>query len=76
MGGYLKKCLVILMTGTLLAGMASCGNKENDIVNLVEDVEEDRKVVNLFGPMEKSNPDAGNIARSAHDLTIMMAEEK
>ena len=76
MGRYLKKSLIIFMAGTLLAGAASCKNKENDMVNLAEDVKEDKKIVNLFGPMEKSNPDAANIARSAHDLTVMMAEEE
>ena len=76
MGRYLKKSLIIFMAGTLLAGGASCKNKENDMVNLAEDVKEDKKIVNLFGPMEKSNPDAANIARSAHDLTVMMAEEE
>ncbi len=76
MGRYLKKSLIIFMAGTLLAGSASCKNKENDMVNLAEDVKEDKKIVNLFGPMEKSNPDAANIARSAHDLTVMMAEEE
>ena len=76
MGRYLKKSLIIFMAGTLLAGSASCKNKENYMVNLAEDVKEDKKIVNLFGPMEKSNPDAANIARSAHDLTVMMAEEE
>jgi raffinose/stachyose/melibiose transport system substrate-binding protein len=33
-------------------------------------------VVNLFSPMEKSNPNAENVARTAADLTISMAEER
>ena len=57
-------------------GMAACGKKEDDTVNLAEDTVREKKVVNLFGPMEKSNPDAKNIARSAHDLTVIMAEEE
>ena len=32
-------------------------------------------VVNLFGPMEKTNPEAENIARSAFDQTVIMAED-
>ncbi len=32
-------------------------------------------MVNLFSPMEKTDPDAENVARSATDLTIAMAEE-
>lgn len=76
MRSYFKKCLVILMAGVLFAGTVSCGNKKNEMVNLAENEKEDKKVVNLFGPMEKSNPDVDNIARSAHDLTVMMAEEE
>lgn len=72
----LKKCLVILMAGVLFAGTASCGGKKNEMMNLAENEKEEKKVVNLFGPMEKSNPDVDNIARSAHDLTVMMAEEE
>ena len=33
-------------------------------------------VVRFYSPMEKSDPDAENVARSASDLTIAMAEEK
>ena len=73
---YMRKSLVILIAGALLAGTAACGNKENEMVNLVDEDKEEKKVVNLFGPMEKSKPDANNIARSAHDLTVMMAEEE
>ena len=45
------------------------------MINWREVVKKNTKVVNLFGPMEKSNPNADNIARSAHDLTVIMAEE-
>ena len=34
------------------------------------------RFVNLFSPMEKIDPDAENVARSASDLTVMMAEEQ
>ena len=33
-------------------------------------------MVNLFSPMEKTDPNAKNIARTASDLTVAMAEEK
>ena len=32
--------------------------------------------MNLFSPMEKTDPNAKNIARTASDLTVAMAEEK
>ena len=33
-------------------------------------------MVNLFGPMEKSKPNAENAARNAFDRTIAIAEER
>ena len=36
---------------------------------------EDEKIVNLFSPMEKTEPDAENTARNAFDQTIAIAEE-
>ncbi len=69
-----KLCFILLLTVMLFVGAAACGKKDG-MVNLAEDVKKNTKVVNLFGPMEKSNPNADNIARSAHDLTVIMAEE-
>ena len=44
--------------------------------NLISQEKEAARVVNLFSPMEKTDPNAKNIARSASDLTVAMAEEK
>jgi raffinose/stachyose/melibiose transport system substrate-binding protein len=41
---------------------------------IIEDREEKREV-NLFSPMEKTDPDADNVARTASDLTVAMAEK-
>ena len=54
--------------------LAACGG-DDELKNLVQDTEEEERVVNLFSPMEKTDPDAENVARSATDLTIAMAEE-
>lgn len=43
--------------------------------NLISQEEEALRVVNLFSPMEKTDPNAKNIARTASDLTVAMAEE-
>ena len=51
---------------------ASCAQEPR---NLVTQREEAERVVNLFSPMEKTDPDAENVARTAADLTIAMAEE-
>ncbi len=71
----------MILAAACLAGMTVCtaaacadsGNKDN---NLIISEEENEKVVNFFSPMEKMNPDAENVARSASDQTVFMAEEK
>lgn len=55
---------------------AACGSDMGSVENLVMEDEGNGKVVKLFGPMEKSKPDAENILRSAFDETIQMAEER
>lgn len=74
--GNLKKFAITCLAGTVVFIMTACGNKEGKSRNLVTSDDKDKKVVNLFGPMEKSNPDADNMARTAFDITIGMAEKK
>ncbi len=63
----------------LLAGMllltAACGSGTPS-QNLLPSDQVSVPVVNLFSPMEKTDPNAENVARTAADLTIAMAEEK
>ena len=54
--------------------LVSCGSHE-DPKNLIPQDTETERVVNLFSPMEKTDPNAENVARTASDLTIAMAEE-
>ena len=68
---WITACLAALTVLTL----ASCGG-HGDPKNLVAQEDEEKRVVNLFSPMEKSDPNAENVARTAADLTIAMAEEK
>lgn len=56
--------------------LVSCGNKEESGVNLVVSEDENERIVNMFSPMEKIDPDAENVARNASDMTVCMAEEK
>ena len=60
----------------IVLGLAACGKGKSSDINLAEEEQAEKKVVNLFGPMEKSDPDADNIARAAHELTVLIAEEK
>ncbi len=64
-----------LLAGALMLSLSSCGGEE-ELKNLISQEENKGRVVNLFSPMEKTDPEAENVARSACDLTIAMAEEE
>ena len=68
--GWLAACL----TGALLLALASCGRSQ-ETKNLFSAKEDSSRVIDLFSPMEKADPDAENMARTAADLTVAMAEE-
>ncbi|MCI8364046.1 MAG: extracellular solute-binding protein [Eubacterium sp.] len=72
----LKRLTAISLMGVMVFTMAACTKQGDSDENLVEDRENRVKTVNLFGPMEKSNPDADNIARTAFDITVSEAEKK
>lgn len=65
-------CLTVT-TGSVLA---SCAVHPDPNQNVVITEEKEQRLVNLFSPMEKTDPDAENVARSAADTTIAMAEEQ
>ena len=54
--------------------LAGCGGKDSG--NLITGRTEEGRIVNMFSPMEKTDPNAENVARTASDLTVMMAEER
>ena len=67
--------LAACLAGAMVFVTAACGSgieKENNLIQLDGD---NGRVVNLFGSMEKSQPDKTNVARAAFDITISMAEE-
>lgn len=66
--------VLCLMSVALL--ITSCGNGKKSNVNLVESKEDNNGIVNFYSPMEKTAPNAENVARSAADKTICMAEER
>lgn len=78
---FMKRCNVrkigiMCIIGVAIIAMAACGEKEESSNNLIVIEKEEKRVVNLFSPMEKTEADAVNVARSATDRTIMLAEEK
>ena len=73
--GVAKRYVAILAAGIVILASASCGNGKKT-KNLLPGDKQKERFVNLFSPMEKIDPDAENVARSASDLTVMMAEEQ
>ena len=59
----------------LLVLLVSCGAPKEP-KNLISKEETETREVNFFSPTEKTDPDAENVARTASDLTIAMAEER
>lgn len=68
------------VAATCLAGLAalvltacSGGLPEDNVMTFEKESE---RIVTLFSPMEKTKPDVDNVARSASEKTVVMAEEK
>lgn len=76
----MKKSSIRQFVAVCLAGMTvflatACAGKPAPGNNLVSSDEEGKRVVRMFSPMEKTKPDVDNVARSASDKTVVMAEE-
>ncbi len=70
------KVSAVLLVGAAVYATAACAKEEALDTNLIHKDQGVEKVVNLFTPVEKSNPNAGNVARTAQEISIMEAEEK
>ena len=70
------KAMAVFLTGIVAFLVAGCASEEGPVRNLAADDEAEERMVNMFSPMEKMEPDAENTARTAADLTVVMAEEK
>ena len=70
-----RRWLAGILAGVVVLAFTACG-KEEDQKNLIREDREEERIVNFFSPMEKSDPDAENVARSASELTVIMAEEE
>lgn len=71
-----KGMLAVVLAAALAVTLTSCEKKNSAQINLAMEEEVPERVVLLFVPMEKSNPDDENAARTAHDKTVAMAEER
>lgn len=72
---HIIKAAAAFLTCTVVFAAAACGKKESSN-NLLTEKEETAREVNMFSPMEKTEADSVNTARSATDKTVIMAEEK
>ncbi len=69
--------IAMVFTVTIAAVLIpACGKGKDSSINLIEAKEDQKSVVKLFSPMEKTEADVDNVARSATDKTVMMAEEE
>ncbi len=73
---YLKRVSASLLAVIMTFGLSACSQKPDTNKNLVANDTGEKKIVNLFGPMEKSKPNATNVARTAFDHTIELAEKE
>lgn len=73
--GYIIRAAAAFLTCTVVLVTAACGKKENTN-NLLSEEKDEKRVVSMFSPMEKTEADTVNTARSATDKTVIMAEEK
>ena len=71
----IKKLAALCLIGAAMLMLTACGGNKSDVRVTTFEKDEDRTVT-LFSPMEKTLPDADNVARSASEKTITMAEER
>ncbi len=69
-----RRWAAVCLAAAVLLGAAACGGDTDR--NLLPSEKVSGQVVDLFSPMEKTDPDAENVARTAFDLTVALAEER
>lgn len=72
----IKRLGALCLTAAAALSMAACGQGGEEDLNLAAEKESHERIVNFYSPMEKTAPDKENVARSAADKTIQMAEEE
>ncbi len=72
----IKQAGTIVIVCVAMLGMTACGKKPELNNNLVSNKKEEAHIVRLYTPMEKTKPGLDNVARSASEKTVVMAEEK
>lgn len=71
-----KSPIIFFLAGMTVLMLTACGKEKNAGDGVMTFDKKDERIVTLFSPMEKSMPDIDNVARSASEKTVIMAEEK
>ncbi len=71
----MKAFTAVILACSMAFAFTACG-KPDIGENLITDERKEEKVVNVFGPMEKTKPNMKNTSRTAFDLTVEIAEEE
>lgn len=71
----IRKLAALCLVGTTVLALTACGGNKSD-GKLTTFEEDEERIVTLFSLMEKTLPDADNVARSASEKTVTMAEER
>ena len=72
----IKQFFAVCLAGAVMFLAAACSGKPELGNNLVSSDEGGQRIVRMFSPMEKTEANTANVARSASDKTVIMAEEK
>ena len=71
-----RKGGLLCLAGIVAFSITACGGKSGSDNNLIVVEDKANREVSLFSPMEKTEANVENVARSAADKTIMLAEKK
>ncbi len=71
------KLATVFLIGMLTCAATACGadKRPNLGENLINNEEEEKSTVIMFGPMGKTSTDGENTSRTAQERTVLMAEE-
>jgi raffinose/stachyose/melibiose transport system substrate-binding protein len=74
--GISKRLTAFILAAAMAAGFSACGSN-SELNNLAQNTGKDnKKTVNMFTPVGKSDSTATNVAQTAQQRTVLMAEER
>lgn len=71
----IRQLAAVCLAGVTVFLMTACIGKPEIGNNLISNDADNTRMVRMYSPMEKTQPDVDNVARSASDKTVVMAEE-